>query len=111
MTDDRALTQLRRGVLEHCVLALLAREQRYGYDLVRALGASPALGIAEGSIYPLLSRLRSDGLVATSWHESSGGPPRRYYALTAEGRRRLEAFRPAWAGFRDAVDQILQEAP
>jgi PadR family transcriptional regulator, regulatory protein PadR len=63
----------------------------------------------EGTIYPLLSRLRRDGLVETSWRESSSGPPRRYYRLTHEGRTALAAFSGEWTTFRDAVDRFLDE--
>jgi PadR family transcriptional regulator PadR len=63
----------------------------------------------EGTLYPLLSRLRRDGLVKTQWQESTDGPPRRYYELTAEGRRALAGFKTEWMSFRGAVDGILQE--
>jgi PadR family transcriptional regulator, regulatory protein PadR len=104
---DRTLTQLRRGALPHCVLAVLATGERYGFELVGMLSAAPGLGIAEGTIYPLLSRLRRDGLVETTWRESDSGPPRRYYRLTADGERVLEAFARDWCSFRDAVDELL----
>lgn len=103
------LTQLRRGVLEHCVLSLLGDEPRYGFDLVKRLGEDDVMVTSEGTIYPLLSRLRRDGWVSTTWVESESGPPRRYYALTAEGRAALTAFRADWARFRDAVDGLLAE--
>jgi PadR family transcriptional regulator, regulatory protein PadR len=105
--DDRTLTQLRRGVLPHCVLAALEDEERYGFDLVRVLSDRPGLTISEGTIYPLLSRLRRDGLVETTWQESEHGPPRRYYRLTRDGRRSLAAFRTDWNAFREDVDDLL----
>jgi PadR family transcriptional regulator PadR len=101
------LTQLRRGVLEFCVLSLLAEEERYGFDLVRRLGEVDGLVTSEGTIYPLLSRLRRDGWVTTSWQESDSGPPRRYYAITGEGGRALAAFTEEWRRFRDSVDRLL----
>lgn len=103
----RSLSQLRRGVLEYCVLALLDAERLYGFDLVRRLADVQALVIAEGTVYPLLSRLRSQGWVTTSWVESTSGPPRRYYAITGEGRAALQAFAQQWRQFRDAVDHLL----
>jgi len=103
----RSLSQLRRGVLEFCVLSLLDGEQMYGFDLVRRLGDIDALVIGEGTIYPLLSRLRREGWVSSSWVESASGPPRRYYALTGDGRAELLAFTAQWRRFRDAVDQTL----
>jgi|SRR5689334_14744839 PadR family transcriptional regulator PadR len=108
MVDRAPLSQLRRGVLEYCVLSLLAREQLYGFDLVRRLGQVDGLVTSEGTIYPLLSRLRRDGWVSTSWVESETGPPRRYYALTTEGERALGAFIEDWSRFRDSVDQLIK---
>lgn len=102
----QALTQLRRGALEHCVLALLESGERYGYDLVSELSAS-GLVAGEGTIYPLLSRLRRAELVATSLRDSPDGPPRRYYSLTPAGTAAVADFRRSWADFRDAVDAIL----
>lgn len=104
--DGRALAQLRRGALEHCVLALLDGAERYGYDLVGEL-AEAGLVASEGTVYPLLSRLRKDELVTTTWRESESGPPRRYYSLTPAGRRALAEFRPAWREFRDSVDRLV----
>jgi PadR family transcriptional regulator PadR len=102
-----ALTQLRRGVLEYCVLSLLSREKLYAFDLVRRLSGADGLVISEGTIYPLLSRLRNDGTVRTTWGESDQGPPRRYYVLTQDGHRALEGFVRDWRRFRDSVDHIL----
>jgi PadR family transcriptional regulator PadR len=102
-------TQLRRGVLEFCVLALVAKEDRYGFDIAKALSSVAPIAISEGTVYPLLSRLRRDGSVETTWVESESGPPRKYYAITARGRRALADFIDEWASFRDAVDSLLQE--
>ena len=89
-------------------MALIVKTPRYAFDLIEALGTTGLL-TTEGTLYPLLSRLRRDGLVKTEWRESTDGPPRRYYELTGEGRRALAAFRSEWASFRGAVDGILQE--
>lgn len=100
------MTQLRRGVLEHAVLALVEARERYGYDLVVELSES-GLVASEGSVYPLLARLRADELVVTTWQESESGPPRRYYRLTPAGRAALGEFRESWARFSAAVDGVL----
>jgi len=100
------IAQLRRGTLQYCVLALLAEEERYGFDLVKALSEVEGMVTSEGTIYPLLSRLRRDGLVETSWRESTAGPPRRYYRLTAAGQMALDEFIREWSRFRDAVDHF-----
>ena len=102
-----SVTQLRRGALEYCVLALLRDGERYGFELVRALSDLDGLVTSEGTIYPLLSRLRRDRLVTTSWQESESGPPRRYYRLTDAGHAALAGFTDEWVRFRDAVDTLL----
>ncbi len=106
--QDALLSQMRRGTLQYCVLALLAKEERYGFDLVRGLAEVDGMVTSEGTIYPLLSRLRRDGLVESSWQESTAGPPRRYYRLTDAGRTALEGFRVEWRRFRDAVDHFVE---
>jgi len=103
-----AFSQLRRGVLEYCVMSALRAGERYGYELVSELAQADGLLTSEGTIYPLLGRLRKDGSVATTWRESASGPPRRYYSLTPAGQEALERFRGEWARFRDAVDTILE---
>ena len=110
MVDRQAplISQMRRGMLQYCVLALLAGEERYGFDLVKELAEVEGMVTSEGTIYPLLTRLRKDGLVETSWQESPSGPPRRYYRLTAAGHAALGAFAEEWERFRDAVDHFME---
>jgi PadR family transcriptional regulator PadR len=91
------------------VLALLRHGERYGFDLAKLLVGTHGLIASEGSIYPLLGRLRRNGLVETTWQESAEGPPRRYYRLTEAGERSLVSFMGHWKVFRDAVDGILNE--
>jgi PadR family transcriptional regulator PadR len=105
---EATISQLRRGVLEFCVLALLRDEERYSFDLVRALGDAEGLVISEGTLYPLLGRLRREGMVQSTWRESASGPPRRYYRITRDGDAALQAFASNWARFRDSVDTLLQ---
>jgi PadR family transcriptional regulator, regulatory protein PadR len=102
------ISQLRRGVVEYCVLSLLAREEVYGFELVRRLRTLDGLLVSEGTIYPLLSRLRRDGWVSTTWAESESGPPRRYYAITPAGQTALDVFVTDWNRFRDAVDTVIK---
>lgn len=82
--------QMRKGVLDLCILTALRRGEWYGYALVKALVAIPGLGVSEGSIYPLLSRLKKQGLVSTRLEESTEGPARKYYALTELGEKLAE---------------------
>lgn len=103
------MTQLRRGSIQYCVLALLRDGDRYGFELTRTLADADGLVTSEGTVYPLLARLRQDGLVETRWEESTQGPPRRYYRLTSEGYTALETFTVQWRRFRDAIDGLLDE--
>lgn len=105
---DAVLANLRRGALEYCILALLRSGPRYGLEIARELSRDGVLMGGEGTLYPLLARLRKSGLVVTTWQESTAGPPRRYYALTKDGRSALAAFTRTWHPFRDAVDAVLE---
>lgn len=107
-TTSKLMAQMRRGAIEYCVLALLRDRERYGFELTRSLADSDGLVTSEGTIYPLLSRLRQDELVETFWQESAQGPPRRYYRITKKGRRALEAFVVQWGTFRDTVDKLIE---
>jgi PadR family transcriptional regulator PadR len=108
---ENNLSQMRRGAVEYCVLALLRDRERYGFELARLLGSADGLLTSEGTLYPLLARLRGLRLVTTSWQESNQGPPRRYYRLTEDGARALEGFQLQWERFRDAVDAMLGGGP
>ena len=101
------VAQMRRGVLPYCVLAMLREKERYGFELVQALGGIDGMVTGEGTIYPLLARLRRQGLVETTWQESAAGPPRRYYRLAAAGREALADFTGSWRRLRDSVDDLL----
>ena len=89
------------------MLALLVDEDRYGFDIARTLGSVDGMVTGEGTLYPLLSRLKKDGRVSTRWRESDAGPPRKYYAITDEGRHALADFTVQWRRFRDGVDEML----
>ena len=102
------MSQIRRGAIEYCVLALLESRDRYGLEITKALTEADELVTSEGTIYPLLTRLRNDELVDTYLQESSEGPPRRYYHLTPAGREVLGTFRQQWTRFRDSVDDVLK---
>jgi PadR family transcriptional regulator PadR len=102
-------TNLRKGVLEFCVLSVLQADRQYGVDLSKKLTAAGLIA-SEGTLYPLLSRMRGSGLVTTEWLESDEGRPRRYYELTPAGREQLAAFRDVWSSLRDTVDEFLEES-
>jgi PadR family transcriptional regulator PadR len=89
---DNWTVQVRKGLIELSILDALAEEERYGYDLVKLLVEIPGLGVTEGTIYPLLSRLRVTGLITSRLEESSAGPARKYYSLTKEGRKAMDTM-------------------
>jgi PadR family transcriptional regulator, regulatory protein PadR len=109
MEPGRLLAQMRRGVLQYCVLTLVVDEERYAFELIQELAAVEGMVTSEGTIYPLLARLRRDGLVETTWRESAGGPPRRYYRATAAGVDALAGFASEWHRFRHAVDTFTEQ--
>jgi len=98
---DNWTVQTRKGLLELCILNALETRERYGYDLVKTLVEVPGLGVTEGTIYPLLSRLRVQGLVETRLVESDEGPARKYYSLTDKGRKVMVMM-------NEHVDRIVQ---
>jgi PadR family transcriptional regulator PadR len=99
--------QLKKGVLELCVLALLSRGDNYAYEIAARLAEGIDMG--EGTIYPLMRRLQAEGFVDTYLVESPAGPPRKYYRLTAAGRSSFSAQKTEWTAFSNAVEAILQE--
>ena len=105
---DGLATQLRKGVIEYCVLAMLKEMPRYGGEVIQMLRARGELVVSEGTIYPLLSRMRSEGLVETEWRDTPGGAPRRYYRLSRSGQKAVAQFRDEWFRFRDSVDNIFR---
>jgi PadR family transcriptional regulator PadR len=106
---DSLLVQLRKGVLDLCVLALLAQQDGYAYDIASRLAQD--IGMGEGTIYPLMRRMQADGLVKTYLAESSSGPPRKYYQLTRAGHAALAAQRAEWSSFVLSVAKVLDAGP
>ncbi|GHC34761.1 PadR family transcriptional regulator [Streptomyces cinnamoneus] len=108
-TGDQRRSQLLRGVLDLCLLALIEERPRYGYELVEALAASGLELVSEGSIYPLLARMERAALIdAYRAPSAAGGAPRKYYRLTGAGQAELAAGRHAWQGFAPAVSRTLE---
>lgn len=101
-------TQLKKGILDMLVLAMLEHTDRYGFELVERISAH--VEIAERTIYPLLKRLRDDGLVTTYLQESDRGAPRKYYRISGKGREHLATSRSEWDEIRTGVDRLLAEA-
>ncbi len=99
-------SQLRRGVLELCILRLLSTGANYGYEIVTTLDQFAPLAAGENTVYPLLRRLKADALLETFMQDSPTGPPRQYYRVTRQGRARLEAIEREWKAMTDAVNRF-----
>lgn len=99
-------TQIRKGLLDLCVMNLLAKREYYGYDLVQDLKTVEGLEMREGNVYPILARLQEDGLVKSHTRPSSNGPPRKYFRVTREGREELEAMNAHWSRMTKAVEGV-----
>ncbi len=100
-------SQLRRGVLELCILQVLRHKESYGYEIVTTLGSLGPLAAGENTVYPLLRRLKAEGLLDTLTRDSPPGPPRPDYRWTSEGRGRLGALHKEWEAMASAVRQCL----
>src|SRR6201996_6410991 len=107
MTESLQI-QLKKGVLEMCVLALLSKGDSYAYEIASRM--AEAVGMGEGTVYPLMRRMQNDGLVTTYLVESASGPPRKYYKLTRTGANALKAQITDWVAFEAAVRKILGDA-
>lgn len=107
---DGWITQLRKGVLEFCVLTVLSRGESYGYEIVHALKQMDELAVSESTIYPILARLRDEKFLKVRDVPSDAGPPRRYFALTALGKVRLAEMNTYWSLLGQALTQ-LQSSP
>lgn len=110
MNVDNAKSQMRKGMLEYCVLLLLSREASYANDIIVRLKQAELI-VVEGTLYPLLTRLKKDGLLSYEWRESTQGPPRKYYALTDNGRMFLAELDGAWYELARTVDLLKTMAP
>ena len=100
-------TQFKKGVLELCVLYMLGKKDCYGYELVNEI--SKNILIAEGTIYPLLKRLKDQGLLSTYLKESQEGPPRKYYTLSESGKSSLKELLNEWFNFIKGINKIIKE--
>jgi len=111
MAAAGGMTELRRGVLGPCVLALLEVRPRFGLELVRDLAAADGLLTSDGTVYPLLNRLRDGGLVTSEWRDEEGERARRYYSITTAGQKHLAEFRASWQQFTATVSHVLSSDP
>lgn len=105
MNLENTKAQMRKGVLEYCILLVLNGKRLYASDIIRNLKEAKMI-VVEGTLYPLLTRLKNDGLLAYRWEESTQGPPRKYYELTRSGAEFLNELEESWSELVGAVDMI-----
>ena len=110
MNIENAKSQMRKGMLEYCVLLLLKHRPSYASDIIQQLKQAKLL-VVEGTLYPLLTRLKNDGLLRYEWQESTQGPPRKYYALSTEGDQFLEGLDTAWKELSNTINYLQTITP
>ncbi len=108
MKIENTKAQMRKGVLEYCILSILKDGEAYTSDILETLKDAKML-VVEGTIYPLLTRLKNAGLLAYRWEESTSGPPRKYYALTETGKLFLNELNTTWSELQQAVKKVTRE--
>lgn len=106
MNTENSQAQMRKGVLEMCILSILAKEETYVPDIIDKL-KSANLTVVEGTLYPLMTRLKNDGYLTYGWVESVSGPPRKYYKLTSQGKSLLKELRKSWEDLVGSVENII----
>lgn len=103
-------SQMRKGILEYCILVIISRKESYATDILDILRRADLL-VVEGTVYPLLTRMKNNGLLDYRWEESAGGPPRKYFRLTSEGHRLLEQLDTEWRSISTSIDTIIKSDP
>jgi PadR family transcriptional regulator PadR len=107
MNIDNSKAQMKKGILELCILSIISRGEAYASDIIEEL-KSAKLIVVEGTLYPLLTRLKNDGLLSYQWVESSSGPPRKYFTLTPEGEQFLNGLNDTWSELVEAVSNLTK---
>jgi len=107
MNIENTQSQMRKGVLEFCILSIIQREEAYPSDIIEEMKKAH-LNILEGTLYPLLTRLKNADLLAYRWVESSGGPPRKYFSLTEKGAAFYKELEMTWRGMSDSVERVIE---
>lgn len=102
-------SQMRKGLLEYCILSIISRDESYASDILETLKDAQLL-VVEGTLYPLLTRMKNEGLLSYRWQESTGGPPRKYYALTPDGQQLLEQLDIEWQSIYQAINQVTSHS-
>lgn len=108
MNVENNKAQMRKGVLELCILSILSEGEHYPTEIIEQMKNSKLL-VVEGTLYPLLTRLKNDGLLSYRWEESTSGPPRKYFVLTEAGKTFLKELTESWKELTEAVNHIIQQ--
>lgn len=108
MKIENTKAQMRKGVLEYCILSVLKDGEAYTSDILETLKQGKLL-VVEGTVYPLLTRLKNAGLLSYRWEESTSGPPRKYYGLTETGKLFLKELNTTWSELQEAVNRVTSE--
>ncbi len=108
MKIENTKAQMRKGVLEYCILSILQHGDAYTSEIISTLKSAEMI-VVEGTIYPLLTRLKNSGLLSYRWEESTSGPPRKYYVLTENGKLFLKELDTTWSNLKTAVNQITSK--
>jgi PadR family transcriptional regulator PadR len=99
---------MRKGLLEYCILTIISRGEAYASDILDTLREANLL-VVEGTVYPLLTRMKNEGMLTYRWQESTGGPPRKYYALTSEGEELIRQLDAEWKAINDSINQVINK--
>ena len=108
MNVENSKAQMKKGILELCILSIISRGEVYASDIIEELKASKMI-VVEGTLYPLLTRLKNEGLLSYQWIESKSGPPRKYFQLTEDGTKFLEGLTETWDELVSAVSTVTQQ--
>lgn len=108
MNIEKTKIQMRKGVLEYCILSIIKKGDAYASDIIDELKKAEMI-VVEGTLYPLLTRLKNDNLLQYRWEESTAGPPRKYYALTEEGENFIKELKETWNQLIEAVDKVTKQ--
>jgi PadR family transcriptional regulator PadR len=107
MKIENTKAQMRKGILEYCILAIIEKKESYPSDIITELKSSKMI-VVEGTLYPLLTRLKNAGILSYRWEESTSGPPRKYYSLTNDGKWFLGELNKTWSDLHKAVSKITK---
>jgi PadR family transcriptional regulator PadR len=109
MNIENTKAQMRKGILEFCILKILSTKDKYSFEIIETLKKSKLL-VVEGTLYPLLTRLKNGGLLEYRWEESSSGPPRKYYSITEDGKQFLKELHSSWSDLNKAVTLLIKKS-